>query len=525
MSLASSYKRSLSEGSLRPRSARSDGSATQRTALGRTPMRPPSARSDGSGQRSLVGETLKSTGDRKLLYRRSQSEADAFSREPGGFDTSRSLTSKASKKRAGAVQDAEIRRILDVAGHSIRDHYHSLHKGLHDIQCDSQGNLRRGDVRRFFQNHRVPTRMADRVFDHMMGDRKGSTVSLKQFKNTFNDYVGEHVCRDDSHDGSQASHHHHHHHNVHGLLRPRHSLASHCSVVNADTQMVKEMTKEKLAKIAKQMTGNQQSRYMDKSGNIWRQEIQHLFESYGLTPEQGNELFDTIDTGRTGEIKFKDLRDRLAPFLDVKVEKRKAPRGTGNPMEDEMVKMVCDHIGEKAAAKHKNLQGAFRFVDRDFDAKVDRYEVRNFFRNYGSKTKLADRFFDRIDVEKEGKIDFHKFKEFFAPYIEPGYHAPVHGETQHRKERVAWGESHYGSKNCGKGVGQCQQTSTLQRTLSRGRTPQSARSAGQPSARSSISSVSANMGEDELHATKFGRFQGVSTYAASFNPWLYHGHM
>lgn len=537
MSLASDYVRSASDGSLRPASAR--------------PERPARWTNMHSASGSQVGTPLSSRGERiplssrderKLI--RSPSEADAYgqTRRPselsgsytarpqrrpsevsGGY-TARSQTTTASQKKARAAENAEIRRILDAVGTSIKDHYHSLHKGLRDISTDPEGNIRRGDIRRFFQTHHVPTRMADKVFDHMMAtaERKGSTLSLGTFKSTFDQYVGAHVFRNDSHDGSNASHHHHHHHNVHGLLRPRHSLASHCSVVNADTQH-KEMSKATLTKIAKQMTGNQQSRYMDKYGNIERQEIQHLFESYGLTPEQGNELFDSIDTGRTGEIKFKQLHEKLAPFLHVDVEKRKAPRGTGKPLDDDMVREVCGHIGEKAAAKHKNLRGAFRFVDRDFDAKVDRYEVRNFFRNYGSKTKLADRFFDAMDVGRTGKIDFHDFKEFFAPYIEPGYHAPVHGESQKQLNKsMGWADSHYGLANCGKGVGQCQQQSTWRpitpASQLAAKTPRSSRSSG-------ATSVSANMGEDELHATKFGRFQGVSTYSASFNPWLYHGHM
>lgn len=260
------------------------------------------------------------------------------------------------------------------------------------------------------------------------------------------------------------------------------------------------MTKDRLKKIAKQMTGKTQRRYIDKYGNIQRQELQHVFESYGLAPEQANELFDTIDNKREGEIKFKELSKHLAQFLHVEEPRKKvpAPASREGRLDDGMMTMICDHIGGKASQKHRTVQGAMKTIDRDADNKIDRFEVRNFFRNYGSKTKLADKFFEAMDANREGKIDFGEFQDKFSPFIQPGYHPPKPGEDQKQFYKDAkWGQSHNEGGVQGKP-----------------KRPQSSRS-------SRSSNVSASICHDELHQNRFGRFEGVSTYAASFNADIY----
>jgi len=426
---------------------------------------------------------------RKMLYSRTPSEPSVIgSRQGSQF----SQPIPATSSRATAVQNVEIKKIVETVGQSCMDQYGSLHKALRDIRTDPEGNLRRPDLRRWFEEHHVATRMADRFFDHITADRGGSTVSMNTMKNVFDTVVGDHLGKKDT----KASHHHHH--NVHGLLRPQHSEGSIISVPGADTCPT-AMTKDRLKKIAKQMTGKTQRRYIDKYGNIQRQELQHVFESYGLAPEQANELFDTIDNKREGEIKFKELSKHLAQFLHVEEPKKKvaAPASRERRLDDYAMTRICDHIGGKASQKHRTVQGAMRAIDRDADNKIDRFEVRNFFRNYGSKTKLADRFFEAIDVNREGKIDFGEFQDKFSPFIQPGYHPPKPGEDQKQFYKDAkWGQSLY-------------EREALQ---GRPQRPQSSRSSR---------SNSASICHDEVHQMRYGRFEGVSTYQSSFNADIY----
>jgi len=426
-----------------------------------------------------------------------------------------------------AMENTDIKKLVEHIGQSCIDNYGSLDKALRDVRYDSNGNVSRADMKIWFESHRVAIRMANKFFDHFASQEQKannsdaiSTVSMGTIKNVFDTVVGQHLARGESTDHKK----HHHHHNVHGLLRPQHSEGSIISVPNADSHHV-AMTQEKLKKIAKQMTSKSQRRYIDKYGNIGRQELQHMFESYGLTPEQSNELFNSVDTERQGEIKFKDLSAHLAEFLHVDAPKKASDTkhvqrdasgrviqvARDTALDDETMTKICDHVGGKAAAKFKSVFGAFRFVDPDLDGKVDRFEVRNFFRNYGSKTGMADRFFDTLDHSREGRIDFAEFQKKFAPYIQKGYHAPRAGENQadiykQQKHQLATYQTPQEAPTAG---GQHKSNFCIAAGAHAGRPP------------SSRSSNRSSRAEDELHANRFGRFEGVSTYQASYNADVY----
>jgi len=210
----------------------------------------------------------------------------------------------------------------------------------------------------------------------------------------------------------------------------------------------------------------------------------------------------------------------LRPFLKVDEDKSSAPSVTPKPkrtdepagaffaqtpardgdLDDNMMHMVCDHVGGKASQKFRTVKDAFRGVEIDFANRVDRSEVRNFFRNYGSKTKLADKFFDRLDPQRSGFVDFNEFRDCFAPYIQPGYHPPRPGESQKKIGLSEWGG-----------------TSGLAAR------EQHARGfAARPwTSRGSTRSNRSIMSEDEIQMNKYGRFEGITTYQMSFNPEMY----
>lgn len=257
------------------------------------------------------------------------------------------------------------------------------------------------------------------------------------------------------------------------------------------------------------MTGRSQRRYVDKYGNIDRQEMQHLFESYGLTPEQSNQLFTSMDKERNGEVRFVDLRRHLARYLHCE-DKRQRKMVTKKAPELDRVTMdaICTHVGQKAYEKYKTVYGAFRFVDRDINNKVDRFEVRNFFRNYGSNTYVADRFFDTMDTKRQGKVDFGDFQDKFARFVQPGYH-PARPEDDNKKYhktniQTTWGESQYQKSEGATPHHMSASTfGIMHGTLSGKNSPQANQSRNDT---------------DELQQNRFGRFEGVSTYQSSYNP-------
>jgi Ca2+-binding EF-hand superfamily protein len=329
-------------------------------------------------------------------------------------------TELAARDRASAVNNAEMRKLIEHIGHSCIDKSGSLHMAMKDLKTDAKGDLRRGDVRRFFEQHHVATRMADRFFDSLTKRRRCDAIGVDELKEVFDVVVGQHHAKNSSK-------------NVHGLLRPKNTDPSILAMNNpmhaSQGNLGDDMDPERLKRIAKLMVGKEQRKFISKSGKIDREELQTLFWTYGLKAKQSNDLFDSIDTNRDGEISFKELNTHLGGFLGVEDDSKKKRADCKTASRDvlghdEML-AVCDLVGTKAAQKHRRVYDAFRFVDKDGDDRVDRWEVRNFFRAYGSKTKMADLFFDTLDRDKQGTIGFVEFEKQFTPWIQPGYNAPI----------------------------------------------------------------------------------------------------
>lgn len=421
----------------------------------------------------------------------------------------RATSSRAARERAEAVEEAEMSKIMNHIGHSCIDKYGSLQQAFHDLKTDARGNVRQGDVRRFFESHHVATRIADRFFDHMTQERRSSTMHVEELKGIFEEAVGKHL-------GKKSAK------NVHGLLRPLkkssflEEAGAKAGNMASNAKHHDPISQERMKQITKAMTSREQRRYIDKSGDFRREDLQILFWNYGLKAAQANELFDRIDADRNGEISFKEFNAHLPGFFGIPKEKAKKKKGANynKLLDEEKMDAICDHLGTKAGQKYRRVYDAFRYVDKDGDDQIDRWEVRNFFRSYGSKTKVADTFFDTLDKDREGKISYREFQERFAPYIQPGYHAPKPGECQ---------KTFYG----GKDVKCYQSTSDLNNRSHTSSAPPVILSKKMSRPRSnrseSSASVSSSRGQDELHQNRFGRFDGMSTYQASFQPHIFSG--
>jgi len=86
----------------------------------------------------------------------------------------------------------------------------------------------------------------------------------------------------------------------------------------------------------------------------------------------------------------------------------------------------------KASSKFKTVREAFRFVDADRDGHVDKEEMRYFFRSYGFSPQVSDCFFDFLDTDGSGEIDYDDFVKYFWPHIVQG----VHGENRQPQREV-----------------------------------------------------------------------------------------
>jgi len=490
-------------------------------------------RSPSSSQRSYSVDDKRITSQR----RRQLSDSPMSNRDFEGYSmasSQRSMSQRPSsapsatggRRDQNLLVDTDLKKIVLHIGHHCLDEHGDLKQALKDVRVDRDGNMTRGDVRRFFEEHHVPTRMADRFFDHVNRERRGSLLHMDELVNIFEREVGDHLCKGV---GSKK--------NVHGLLRPPDTELHICDLAKtAEAKVMQDptaMSNDRKKLIQKLMCSKEQRRYIDKYGNMRREDMQLLFNTYGLPSCKGNELFDRIDSDRTGEISFKDLQRNIGEYLGIKDKEKRTHVGREKKeiFDDDTMVRVCDHIGTKVSQKHRRVQDAFRFIDTDADDCIDRWECRTFFRNYGSKTKVADIFFDSCDPNRTGKVLKRDFQRKFTPYIQPGYHPPRPNECQ-----KAFYEEVKTTKWCRKDenkTGDAKNRATRPlglNTLMLQASKQKA--AGQPTSptpsegrRSQVShngSIPESQMENELHANRFGKFEGVSTYMASFNQDIYH---
>jgi Ca2+-binding EF-hand superfamily protein len=87
--------------------------------------------------------------------------------------------------------------------------------------------------------------------------------------------------------------------------------------------------------------------------------------------------------------------------------------------EDHELRSVCEAIGLKAAQKFSTVRQAFRYLDADHDGKISRSEMQYFFRAYNFAGDTADRFFNKLDHDNSGEVEYAEFMKYVAPYVQP----------------------------------------------------------------------------------------------------------
>lgn len=86
---------------------------------------------------------------------------------------------------------------------------------------------------------------------------------------------------------------------------------------------------------------------------------------------------------------------------------------------DPELHMVCEQIGLKAAQKFSTVRQAFRYLDSDHDGRISRSEMQYFFRAYNFPAQIADKFYDRLDRDGSGEVEYSEFMKYIAPYVQP----------------------------------------------------------------------------------------------------------
>lgn len=92
----------------------------------------------------------------------------------------------------------------------------------------------------------------------------------------------------------------------------------------------------------------------------------------------------------------------------------------GDLYKDEAMKQLLEVLAKKAYCKFRNVKDAFRLLDTDKSGKVDRMEMREFFEQFNLSSASADLFFDNMNPDENGELDFAVFMDRFGTVIQPG---------------------------------------------------------------------------------------------------------
>jgi Ca2+-binding EF-hand superfamily protein len=199
-------------------------------------------------------------------------------------------------------------------------------------------------------------------------------------------------------------------------------------------------------------------RYLDADhdGKITRDEMHYFFRAYNLQESIADRFFNRLDRDESGEVEYAEFMKFVAPYVQPDIvatcpspecssgasTRAPSPQGSiceqvveGGKSIDPELQTLFEFIGRKATEKFSHAREAFRRVDCNNDGSISRGEMRYFFRTFNLSEAQADKFFEHMDHDGSGEIDYHEFVRFLGPFLDlPGTAATM----LQRPEGHAW---------------------------------------------------------------------------------------
>jgi Ca2+-binding EF-hand superfamily protein len=185
-------------------------------------------------------------------------------------------------------------------------------------------------------------------------------------------------------------------------------------------------------------------RYLDADhdGKISLSEMKYFFRAYNFSENIAERFFSRLDSDASGEVEYAEFMNFVAPHVQPDYvatccstqcssgASTRAPSphaDTSQPRVDDRKTMdpelqsTFEFIGRKAMEKFSNAREAFRYVDCNGDGSISRREMRYFFRAFNLSETEADKFFDHMDGDVSGEVDYHEFVCLLGPFLDlPG---------------------------------------------------------------------------------------------------------
>lgn len=116
--------------------------------------------------------------------------------------------------------------------------------------------------------------------------------------------------------------------------------------------------------------------------------------------------------------------------VHLEVPKPPRPQVQQEPSSKMDFQALLELVGAKAAARFSSLQQCFRNLDSDSNGKVEVDEIRRLLRIFHMPESAADQFFEHLDTEKTGSLDFQVVADVIGSYIKPGYGGRRHATAR-----------------------------------------------------------------------------------------------
>jgi Ca2+-binding EF-hand superfamily protein len=259
--------------------------------------------------------------------------------------------------RPAYVKDPELRAVLPGLEEAVKSRFPDLRQAFRAIDIEKDGKLERRDIQKFLGSYGHSKTISDKFFDHL-NKEDDNHIDYMEFQAYF------------------------------------------APVIYGYPQLGLERNTVDTLKQRAQSEGRKAS----VMGEGWESTLQ----------QEAPKLRSRSSCSRSASV-CESLTERSDRTRSDRTQSARGPRALRSS--DSELNRVVANIGETMKARHGDCRSAFKRVATSHKDCVTRGDVQKLFRNYGYG-ESADQFFDRLDGDKTGAVDYTSFQKIFAKHVD-----------------------------------------------------------------------------------------------------------
>lgn len=337
-------------------------------------------------------------------------------------------------------EERDMKVILQMISEKAAQRFGSIRDALRHLDSDCDGSVDRSEVRHFFRSYNVTEEVADKFFDFLDEEKRGE-LDYGKVVNFLRPFLegainGTPLTARDLTKGKGAPDF-----VMEEMLEA--TVEGEKKLASFDSQF--EATLRLLAQKVIDRFGSTAAAFrhvdLDRNGIMTRNETRFLFRLVNFSEELADQFHDSVDTNGSGEISLQEFYTSLAPYVEI--QERPVPKRqdfilkpdtpeTPEPLTSRAVskewtkhvqpaqrvelRRLMQDIGDKLQLKFKHVRDAFRPLNLQRLGKINREEMRSFFRGFGHPKDVADRVFDLLQ-DKAGEVEYAVFMSHFESVL------------------------------------------------------------------------------------------------------------